>query len=200
MLIIGLTGGIGSGKSAVAERFIYHNTNVVDADIAARKVVEKGAPALDAIAERFGSKALNAQGELDRAYLRSIVFDDLKEKQWLEKYPLIRDWITNQLQLSTSPYAILESPLLLETNQHTLVARVLLVDVPTEIQLERASTRDNNSSQQIQAIIDNQMPRQKKRELADDIIDNSFSLEKTYDQVDKLHQQYLQLAAKVTTL
>ena len=202
MLVIGLTGGIGSGKSAVASQFREHGINVVDADLAARKVVERGAPALAAIAKHFGDNALTDDGALNRAYLRSIVFKNSEQKQWLEEllHPLIREWITAQLEQSQSPYAILESPLLLETDQHNLAARVLLVDVPEELQVERACTRDNNSEEQIRAIINNQMSRQQRRELADDIIDNSGPLEQTCQQVDQLHHQYLSLAEKVTNL
>lgn len=195
-LIIGLTGGIGSGKSAVAELFIKEGITVVDADVAARRVVEPGSPALNAIAEHFGQDVLQADGCLDRAALRAIVFDNENERLWLEQllHPAIGQWITEQLTNAQSPYAILESPLLLETSQHKMADRIIVVDVPEQVQIDRASARDGNTPEQIKAIIAAQMNRQARLEKADDVIDNSGSLESLVDPVATLHHKYLELA------
>ena len=195
--IIGLTGGIGSGKSTVAEAFRQHGINTVDADSASRAVVEPGMPALESIGEHFGANILQQDGSLDRAALRSIVFSDPQQKAWLESllHPLIREWIIQQLQNSTGPYVILESPLLFETDQHQLADTVVLVDIPEELQIERASARDSNLADQIKRIIDSQMPRQEKLSRADIVFDNSQPLETVASRVADLHNQFLSLAA-----
>ena len=194
-LIIGLTGGIGSGKSTVAEGFRQLGIETVDADQASREVVEPGMPALAVISERFGSQIIQADGSLDRAALRQIIFTDPDQKLWLESllHPLIRDWIVQRLQAATSPYVILESPLLFETDQHQLVDKVVLVDLPVELQIERACTRDGNQADQIQRIIDAQMPRQEKLSRADIVLDNALSLESLAPRVAAIHQTLLSL-------
>ena len=197
MFVLGLTGGIGSGKSAVAACFKEHGIKVVDADIAARKVVEPGMPALQAIAEHFGEQILQADGTMDRAALRSIVFNDQQQRLWLEQllHPAIGEWIKSELASATSAYAILESPLLLETEQRKSTQRALVVDVSKELQIERAMARDDNSREQIEAIIAAQLPREERLARADDVIDNSGSLADLQSAVDTLHQQYLKIAA-----
>jgi len=195
-LIVGLTGGIGSGKSTVAEAFRQLGIDTVDADQASRKVVEPGMPALAAIAEHFGGEIIQSDGNLDRAVLRQIIFTDPVQKQWLESllHPLIRDWIVQQLQASTSPYVILESPLLFETDQYQLVDKTVLVDVPVELQIERACARDDNQADQIQRIIDAQLPRQEKLSRADLVLDNSPPLDSLAQRVAALHKTLLSLA------
>ena len=195
-LIVGLTGGIGSGKSTVAEAFRQLGIDTVDADQASRKVVEPGMPALAAIAEHFGGEIIQSDGNLDRAALRQIIFTDPVQKQWLESllHPLIRDWIVQQLQASTSPYVILESPLLFETDQYQLVDKTVLVDVPVELQIERACARDDNQADQIQRIIDAQLPRQEKLSRADLVLDNSPPLDSLALRVAALHETLLSLA------
>ena len=195
-LIIGLTGGIGSGKSTVAEQFAALCIVSVDADQASRAVVEPGMPALDYIEEHFGPELITADGQLNRPALREIIFADPSEKAWLEAllHPLIRDWIMVQLQAATSDYVILESPLLFETDQHQLVDAVLLVDVPVELQLERASARDGSDKPGIQRIIDAQMPRQTKRDRADFEFDNAQPMATIAPRVLALHQQFLTMA------
>ena len=195
--IIGLTGGIGSGKSTVAEAFRQHGINTVDADSASRAVVEPGMPALESIRQHFGANILQQDGSLDRAALRSIVFSDPQQKAWLESllHPLIREWIIQQLQISTGPYVVLESPLLFETDQHQLADTVVLVDIPEKLQIERASARDSNLADQIKRIIDSQMPRQEKLSRADIVFDNSQPLETVASRVADLHNQFLSLAA-----
>lgn len=192
-MIIGITGGIGSGKSAVTDRFEKLGIAVVDADLAARVVVEPGRPALAAIAERHGGKILLDDGRLDRAALRGIVFADEAERRWLEHltHPLIGQEILHQLQAATSPYAILASPLLLETSQKDLVDLVVVVDVPEETQLQRTMGRDGNDEAQVRRIMAAQLPRQKRLEAADITIDNSHSLAELDDTVAELHKEFL---------
>ena len=146
MFVVGLTGGIGSGKTAVSDRFATRGITIVDADIAARVVVEPGQPALTSIAEHFGEDILTANGELDRAALRAKVFADPDERVWLEAllHPRISECIGEQLAAAKSAYAVLVSPLLFETNQIRFTNRVLVVDVPEELQLERTMARDDN--------------------------------------------------------
>lgn len=197
MFVIGLTGGIGSGKSAVSDRFAQHGITIVDADVASRVVVEPGRPALLRIADHFGAELITPSGTLDRALLRSKVFSSEQERKWLEAllHPLIAEEIQSGLANSRSPYTVLVSPLLLETTQHSYVDRILVVDVPVELQLRRTMARDNNSESQVRAIIAAQMERDTRRSRADDLISNDGSLEQLQQQVDALHQRYLALAA-----
>ena len=194
-LIVGLTGGIGSGKSTVAKAFTALGIQVVDADYASRAVVEPSMPALKAIEAHFGTKLILPDGCLDRPALRQIIFSDKVQKNWLESllHPLIRDWILSQLEfaLASSPYVILESPLLFEADQDLLVSEVLLVDVPVELQLARAMARDSNTKQQIQSIINAQMSRQDRLRKADLVFDNSLPENTVPARVLKLHQQFL---------
>lgn len=194
-LIIGITGGIGSGKSAVTQRFEQHGITVVDADLAARVIVEPGKPALQAIAEHFGDDILLDNGALDRAALRSRVFLDEDERRWLEQltHPLIGQEILDQLDASRSPYTILSSPLLLETSQKGLANCVVVVDVPEEVQLQRAMQRDDNDEAQIRRIMAVQMARADKVERADIVIDNSGSLDDLDRRVEELHGKFLRL-------
>jgi len=197
MFVLGVTGGIGSGKSAVTERFEALGIEVVDADVAARTVVAAGQPALDQISERFGSNILLENGELDRAALRKIVFHNPDERKWLEglTHPLIREEIIKGLQSAQSPYVILVSPLLIESGQFHFTQRILVVDVPESTQIERTCARDNNDAAQVQAIIDAQINRTERLAKADDIIENNLGLDHLDSEVARLHDQYLSLAA-----
>ena len=199
-LIVGLTGGIGSGKSTIAKQFAALGIVSVDADQASRAVVEPGMPALAAIEAHFGATIITPDGELNRPTLREIIFSDPAQKTWLETllHPLIRDWIMAQLQAAHSDYVILESPLLFETDQHKLVDTVLLVDVPVALQLERASTRDGSNKEQIQLIVDAQMPRQEKRDRADFEFDNAQPLDSLAARVLALHREFLLMAKNKT--
>lgn len=192
-LVVGITGGIGSGKSAVTRRFEDRGITVVDADLAARVVVEPGRPALTAIAERYGEGILLPDGALDRAALRQKVFADESERKWLEQltHPLIGQEIIEQLQAAESPYAILASPLLLETNQRQMTDLVVVVDVPEELQLQRTMARDNNDEAQVRRIMAAQMPRQERLDKADIVIDNSRSLAHLDGLVEELHKEFL---------
>ncbi len=196
-LIIGITGGIGSGKSAVTQRFEQHGITVVDADLAARVIVEPGKPALQAITEHFGDDILLDNGALDRAALRSRVFSDEDQRRWLEQltHPLIGQEILDQLEASRSPYTILSSPLLLETSQKGLANCVVVVDVPEEVQLQRAMQRDDNDEAQIRRIMAVQMARADKVERADIVIDNSGSLADLDRRVEELHREFLRLVS-----
>jgi len=195
-LVVGVTGGIGSGKSAVTGRFEQLGITVVDADLAARIVVEPGGSALGAIAAHFGKEILQADGTLDRAALRQKVFADAAERLWLERltHPLIEQEIRRQIAASRSPYTILSSPLLLEGQQKALVDCVVVVDVPEGTQVERAAARDANSEDQIRRIMAAQLPRHKRREMADIVIDNSGTLTELDDQIDELHKEFLHRA------
>ena len=197
-LVVGITGGIGSGKSAVTERFEKLGVTVVDADLAARVVVEPGRPALTAIAERFGDSILLNDGSLDRATLRKTVFADETERKWLEQltHPLIGEEILHQLQSANSAYAILSSPLLLETSQGDLTDLTVVVDVPEEVQIQRTMSRDSNNEEQVRRIMAAQMPREQRLEKADIVIDNSRSLGELDDVVAELHKEFLARAER----
>lgn len=195
--IVGLTGGIGSGKSTVAEAFKRLGIRVIDADQASRAVVEPGSKALSAIVNHFADQQLLVDGQLNRAALREIIFKNPEQKVWLEEllHPLIGQWIARQIEQTTSsPYIILESPLLFETDQYKLVNITLLIDLPPELQKLRASQRDAVSAEQIEAIINTQMSRESKVSLADVIFDNSLTLESIDQRVLDLHCQFENLA------
>jgi len=199
--LVGLTGGIGSGKSTIANSFKKLGIKVVDADYAARAVVVPGSEALSKIEAYFQPLVVDTpmivDGKLNRSALRDIVFNDVDKKEWLEAllHPLISQWIDDQIgQPTESPYIILESPLLFETEQHNRVDTALLVDIPPESQIQRAMQRDENSADQIQAIIDSQMSRKDKLNKATYIFDNSQDLKTIDGRVLTLHQQFLSLA------
>lgn len=196
MYVVGLTGGIGSGKSAVSALFEEHGITVVDADVVARQVVEKGQPALTKIAEHFGPDLLQADGSLNRSALRQRVFADPKERKWLEAllHPLIRQETQRQLQAADGPYVILASPLLVETGQSKTVQRVLVVDAPEELQLRRAMARDKNDEAQVRAVMATQATREERLRHADDVILNDKTLDELIPQVEDLHRKYCQLA------
>ncbi|TVP57488.1 MAG: dephospho-CoA kinase [Halomonadaceae bacterium] len=197
MLVIGLTGGIGSGKSSVASLFRQQGIVTVDADDVAREVVLPGEPALEEIRQHFGDGVIQGDGTLDRGALRQLVFADQQQRQWLEQllHPLIGQRISEHLLKARSPYALLVSPLLLETDQHRRCQRITVVDVPESVQIERTMQRDNNSEEQVQRIIAAQMDRQKRLAAADDVIDNNQDITLVARQVEQLHQHYVQLAA-----
>ncbi|MFH3985914.1 dephospho-CoA kinase [Acinetobacter baumannii] len=194
--ILGITGGIGSGKSAATQWFESQGIQVVDADIVAREVVEKRQPALQKIQQTFGDWVLQPDGSLDRRALREYIFQNPQARHTLEQitHPAIRQSIIQQLQNRKSPYVILVSPLLFETNQHELVNHTLLIDASEQTQIQRASQRDGQNQEQIQKIIAAQMPRERKRELANDIVFNDGLLEHLYQQLEPLHQSYLKRA------
>ena len=192
-MIIGLTGGIGSGKTAVSDSFEALGIDVVDADLASRVVVQKGKPCLLKITQHFGEDILTKEAELDRAKLREIIFKSEEEKNWLESllHPAIANQIQDELNASKSPYTILVSPLLLETNQKDFCSKVLVVDVPVETQVERTLKRDGVSKEQVQAIINSQISRNDRLNLADEVIVNDGTLEDLEIAVKILHEKFL---------
>lgn len=196
MLVIGLTGGIGSGKTLATDHFQRLGITVVDADLCARAVVAPGRPALAEIAAVFGPGVLQADGSLDRAALRHIVFADPAQRRRLEAitHPRIREEIAGQLAASTSPYTILVSPLLFESGQHAFAQRTVLIDAQESLQRHRAATRDKVSEKQIEAIMAAQMSREERRARADDVILNDGHIGQLHAMVEKLHQRYLELA------
>ena len=198
MFVVGITGGIGSGKSAVSDRFERYGIKIVDADIASREVVKPGQPALAEIREHFGADILQADGTLDRAKLRARVFADPSERRWLERllHPRINAYLVQELQNADSPYAILVSPLMKETGQARYANRILVVDVPEEVQLRRTMTRDANDEKQVRAIMAAQISRADRLEMADDVIVNDAGFEALDATVARLHRQYLELAAR----
>jgi dephospho-CoA kinase len=193
--VLGLTGGIGSGKSAAAEHFIALGVHTVDADHAARWVVEPDRPALAQIAEHFGAEVLQANGQLDRAALRRRIFQEPNERRWLEAllHPLIRQEIISNLAKAESAYAILVSPLLVESGQHLLTQRVLVIDTPEQLQLERTMQRDNADAQQVQAILNAQASRAERLRYADDVLLNDRDINWLQAEVERLHHFYLTL-------
>jgi dephospho-CoA kinase len=196
--VVGVTGGIGSGKSAACAVFEELGITVVDADQAARVVVQPGTEGLQKIAAHFGDGVIQIDGTLDRAAMRRLVFENPDERQWLERllHPLIGIEISRGIQAATSPYVILASPLLLEARQNTLADRVLVIDVSEETQLQRAMARDDNSEPQVRAIIASQIDRQSRLAAADDVIENDGSLAALREKVIALHERYLELAAE----
>ncbi len=197
-LIIGITGGIGSGKTAATDAFAALGITVVDADLVAREVVKPGQPALAAIAANFGQQILLPDGNLDRKALRETIFREPAAKQWLEDllHPLIRQEILSRLQHSNSPYTLLSSPLLLETDQQTLCQRVLVIDAPESLQLARTMARDNSTVETTRAIMASQLDRQQRLARADDVIVNDGDLLALHDAVEKMHQTYLDLSKR----
>ncbi len=193
--ILGLTGGIGSGKSAAAQCFVDLGVHLVDADHAARWVVELGRPALAQIAEHFGPSVLQADGTLNRSALRELIFKDPQQRVWLESllHPLIREEIRQYLARAESAYAILVSPLLLETSQHQMVQRVLVIDVPESVQIERTVLRDKTNEEQVRAILKAQASREERLSRADDVIVNDRDPAWLKSEVERLHHFYLTL-------
>lgn len=195
-MLVGLTGGIASGKSQACRYFAELGIPIVDADIVARQVVEPGQPALAQIADYFGPEILLDDGSLNRRLLRQLIFDDQQKKHWLNQllHPLIREQMLLQLKQTTGPYKILVAPLLFENHLDKLTDRSLLIDVPVALQLQRTTTRDGVDAQQAQQIIDAQMSRDDKRAAADDIIDNNQGLDELKQKVLAQHLIYLELA------
>lgn len=194
-MIIGLTGGIGSGKSTVARAFETLGIPWVDADDVAREIVTPGEPALLAIQARFGDLVINSDGTLNRAALRTIVFNDPAQRQWLESitHPKIRERILQQLEeLSArgAPYVLLVSPLLFESGQHALVNQTIVVDIPQELQLARTLQRDGVSESQVHAILAAQLPREQRLAKADHVIDNSGDHASMMQQVSRFDELY----------
>lgn len=201
MLKVGLTGGIGSGKSTVSDLFADLGVPIVDADVIARQLVEPGQPALRQLRSVFGDQILNQDGSLNRSKLRQLAFSSLNHKQQLDDimHPLIFRQIELQVSQMSSAYGILVIPLLLESAKKYAVDRVLVVDCPEQTQLQRVLARDKVSQEQALAIIATQTDRQHRLAAADDIIHNDGSVAHLAEQVKNLHNSYLLLATARTT-
>ena len=197
MLKIGLTGGIGSGKTSVARLFAGLGSPVLDADVIAHQLVAKGQPALAQIRQAFGSSIVKPDGSLDRSHLRDIVFSDPEQKQKLEAilHPLVYKTLQAELEQLSAPYCIICIPLLFETNMLHFVDRILVVDCPVETQIERVKNRDHLSTARIESIIASQASRTLRKSKADDLIDNSKTESGLAEQVKKLHNLYISLSA-----
>lgn len=196
-IIIGLSGGIASGKTTVANLFNEHfNIDIVDADIVAREVVAVGSDGLKQITDHFGETILLEDGSLNRSKLRELIFSDPTEKQWLNDllHPMIRNKIDSDLSKVTSPYGLLVAPLLVENQMQSMADRVLIVDVPTEVQIERTMSRDNVSREQVASILKSQASREQRLAVADDVIKNHTKNQELLPQITDLHQKYLAIS------
>ncbi|MGI2207097.1 dephospho-CoA kinase [Shewanella baltica] len=194
--VVGLTGGIGSGKTTVANLFAAEGVTLVDADIVAREVVAPGSKGLEAIVTHFGAEILTPEGELDRAKLRQRIFSHPEEREWLNQllHPMIRQEMLAQVEKATSAYVIMVVPLLFENGLDRLVNRTLVVDISPELQVNRTVKRDNVDASQVNNIISSQCSRSEKLARADDIIDNQGEISTLKREVLALHQRYLQLS------
>jgi dephospho-CoA kinase len=196
-LLIGLTGGIASGKSTVAQRFMDLGVPVIDADVAARAVVAPGKPGLEQVIHRFGPSVVAANGDLDRRALRELVFSDPDSRRDLEVilHPLIRADMDRSAAAAIGPYIVMAIPLLVEGGSRDRVDRILVVDLDEAVQLQRVMARDRCSLEQAQAILSSQAARSARLAAADDVLSNSGTVTDLRQAVDGLHQQYLRLAA-----
>ncbi|MBU3004087.1 dephospho-CoA kinase [Paraglaciecola arctica] len=194
--VVGISGGIGSGKTTVTDLFAKLGVDIIDADVIAREVVEPGTPALKAIVAKFGVSVLDESGKLNRAKLRTLVFADIEIKNWLNQllHPAIRELMMMQIQQAKSKYCLLSVPLLVENKSYEWVDRVAIVDVDEQTQLQRTVLRDKTNEQQIRAIMSAQATRQQRLAVAEDVIDNTGNREDLIETVSQLHQQYLKLA------
>ncbi len=191
--IIGLTGGIGSGKSTIANLFKKLDINYIDVDDIAREVVLPGTELLQAIHHRYGASILNEDNSLNRATLRNIIFNDLEEKKWLESmsHPIIRSTAMHKLNQSTSKYCLLVHPLLFETQQDTICNAVIAISVPQDLQIERVCFRDKSTKEDALKIIKTQITNQQRLEKAKYVIENTGNVDELGDKVYVLHQQIL---------
>jgi dephospho-CoA kinase len=196
MLIVGLTGGIGSGKTTVSDRFAHCNVPIIDTDLLARELVEPGQPALAEITTAFGSDCLDEAGRLDRTRLRERVFADAEGRKRLEAilHPRIRILARQRIANLTSPYCLLVIPLLAETGMTDLIDRVLVVDAPEAEQLRRVMVRDRSGEEQARRILTAQASREQRLALANEVVENSGDFADLDRQVAALHQRYLALA------
>lgn len=194
MLIVGLTGGIGSGKSTVARLFSERGVPVIDTDIIAREMTKPGSAAYPSIIKHFTQTVLLPDGSLDRGKLREIIFANAKQRLWLENllHPLIRHNLEQQIKKLTAPYCIAVIPLLFEVEFYSLVNRILVIDAPESLQIKRVMARDHIPQSRIQAILDTQASREDRVARAHDVIVNDGDLANLVVQVDKLHEIYLQ--------
>ena len=192
--VVGIAGGIGSGKTAVSDRLQVYGIEVVDADVESRRVVAPGEPALARIVDRFGAQMLNEDGTLHRARLRRLVFGDAQERRWLERllHPLVNARIAAALRHAWSPYAVLVNPLM--RSRDPRANRILVVDVPEEVQVQRTMARDGVDEAAARAVLASQLDRRTRLGFADDVVVNDGTLTTLHAKVDALHPTYLRLA------
>ena len=198
MYIVGLTGGIGTGKTTVAQLFAAYGIPVIDADEIAHRLTAVNSHALQAIVQFFGKEVLNEDGSLNRALLREIIFKNKGKRQWLEHllHPMIRKIIVEEVEQIHAPYVIAVIPLLLEKDFFSFINRILVVDAPYELQVERAVKRDGSNKATVEAMIKAQIQREERIARAHDVIYNHGSFELLSQEVARLHQEYLKLSAK----
>ena len=199
MYVVAITGGIGSGKTTIANQFAALGIEVVDADLIAREVVAPGTPALAAITSHFGPEILTEQGLLDRRVLRERIFSDQAAKSWLNAllHPIIRSEMLRQCAAVSSPYCLLVVPLLVENRLTELADRVLVIDVDEATQIERTCRRDGVNREQAQAILASQASRSERLAMADDVLDNqSGTTETIRARILALHETYLAFASQ----
>lgn len=194
MLVVGLTGGIGSGKTTVANLFAELGAPIIDTDVIAREVVEPGTDALEQIKNKLGVDVINTNGRLNRQKMRDQVFSNPELKEWLESllHPLIRTQVAQQISQVNHPYCIVVIPLLAETGPNPVVQRVLVVDCAEQTQIDRASGRDDNSVEQIKNIMAKQVSRSQRLAIADDVINNDKGLDELKTQTADLNKKYLE--------
>ncbi len=198
-IIIGLTGGIACGKTTASDFFSDQGIEIIDADLVSREVVEPGQPALQAIVDLFGSAILDQDGRLDRQMMRNLVFADRDKRKQLEAilHPVIRSRLAELLDASHGPYVIFSVPLLIESGLQARADRVLVIDVEPQIQLKRLTDRDGINLQQAQAMIDAQLPRLERNQAADDLLDNSTTLDHFLTQLKRKHTEYIALSKQL---
>jgi len=197
-MIVGLTGGIGSGKSAAANFFQNEGITVIDADHLAREVIEQDTPGFKSIVDYFGSDVIGDDGSVDRDKLRKVVFNNNEKKKVLESitHPLVGELMAKKIATAKSPYSIIMVPLIFETNTMSAYDRILVIDCDPALQLKRATSRDNNSDELIQKIIDSQCSREQRLSIANDVIPNNDSLENLESRSIVMHKFYLGLCKK----
>lgn len=195
-MVIGLTGGIGSGKTTVANLFGDYGIDIIDADIIAREVVEPNTTGLNAIVDKLGADILLTDGTLDRSKLRNAIFNQQQLKDWLNGllHPLIREKMLSNISKATSPYCLLVVPLMVENNLQTMTHRLLVVDVDESVQIKRTQTRDNVAPEHVKKILMAQASRQNRNAAADDIISNNGNSAELKNKVAELHQEYIKMS------
>ncbi len=196
MLIIGLTGGIGSGKSTVTEHFAQLDVPIIDADMITRELVKPGEDALKEIEAHFGPDIIQTDGQLNRAWLRARIFDNADERKVLEGilHPRAKEYAQKRISELKAPYCILCVPLLIESGWIDMVQRVLVIDLPRELQIQRTMKRDEIPKNQVETIINAQIDRKGRLAAADDVLTNTGDKSSLLEQVDTLHEQYLKQA------
>ena|SRR5579862_8297593 len=198
-LVVALTGGVGSGKTTVADLFAKHGIPIIDADVIARQMTEIGSPAFLDIVDHFQQKILLSDGTLDRKKLRQVIFMHPEERRWLEAllHPLIRTEIEKQLAKTAAPYCIVVIPLLFEVKPYSFLNRILVVDTTEAEQIKRVMARDETSSVQAESILKTQISREQRIAMAHDVIHNNGSVEELEPKVEELHRAYLKLSVGV---